>query len=126
MELTAREKVKHGHKTDLFKIMEERGRDRLTSGVIARALEHGDKMTIELIEEAVWALGIALGSAQNLLDLEAIIVGGGLGDRLGRPFVDRVQEAMAPHVFADNPPAVLITELADLSGAVGAAVMAGG
>ena len=125
IENTAREWVKKGRKTKLFEIMADRGRDRLTSGVIARALDHGDRMAEELIDQAVWALGVALASAQNLLDLEAIIVGGGLGDRLGQPFVDRVKGAMQPHLF-DNPPDLLGTELGDLSGAVGAAVTVGG
>jgi len=127
MELRARQLHKQGHKTILFKIMEKSGRQRLSSGVYARALAKGDRMTQRLIDEATWALGIALASAQNLLDLEAIIVGGGLGDRLGQPFVDRVVEQMTPHLFVpDKPPLVLRTELGDLSGAVGAAVLAGG
>jgi glucokinase len=125
IENTAREWVKKGRKTRLFEIMADRGRDRLTSGVIARALDHGDRMAEELIDQAVWALGIALASAQNLLDLEAIIVGGGLGDRLGQPFIERVKAAMQPHLF-DDPPDLLGTELGDLSGAVGAAVTVGG
>jgi glucokinase len=125
MEQHARHLVKHGHKTSLFKIMERRGRERLTSGVYAHALDEGDKMAHELIDGAVWALGIAIASAQNLLDLEAIVIGGGLGDRLGRPFVKRVAEAMQPHLFAREPPAVLPTELTDLSGAMGAAVLVG-
>ena len=127
MEQHARRLLKRGHKTTLFEIMEHRGRQHLSSGVYARALEHGDKMAKGLIDDAVWALGIALASAQNLLDLEAIIVGGGLGDRLGQPFVDRIVEHMEPHLFTpEQPPAVLPTELTDLSGAVGAAVLAGG
>lgn len=127
MERRARNLVKRGHKTSLFRIMKKRGRERLSSGVYARALAKGDRMTKTLIDDAAWALGIGLASAQNLLDLEAIIVGGGLGDRLGQPFVDQVVEQMTPHLFVpDNPPAVLRTELGDLSGAVGAAVLAGG
>ena len=127
MERRARRLVKRGHKTSLFQVMKKRGRERLSSGVYASALEKGDRMTKKLIDDAAWALGIGLASAQNLLDLEAIIVGGGLGDRLGQPFVDQVIEQMAPHLFVpDNPPAVLRTELGDLSGAVGAAVLAGG
>jgi glucokinase len=127
MEARARRLVKRGHKTNLFRIMKKRGRTRLSSGVYARALKKGDRMTKQLIEDAAWALGIGLASAQNLLDLEAVIVGGGLGDRLGQPFVDRIVEHMAPHLFVpDKPPAVLRTELGDLSGAVGAAVLAGG
>jgi glucokinase len=70
---------------------------------------------------------VGLASAQNLLDLEAIVVGGGLGDRLGQPFIDAISAEMTPHHFTpDRPPAVLPTEMGDLSGAVGAAVLAGG
>jgi glucokinase len=111
--------------TILFKVMAEKGRDRLTSGVIATALDRGDKMAGDLIAEAVWALGVALASIQNVLDLEAMIIGGGLGDRLGQPFIDRVGAAMQPHLFMDKrPPKMLLTELGDLSGAVGAALLA--
>ena len=127
MEARARRLVRRGYKTKLFDIMEKRGRTRLSSGVYARALKRGDKMATKLIDDAVWALGIGLASAQNLLDLEAIIIGGGLGDRLGQPFVDRIAEKMRPHLFVEHePPVVLSTELGDLSGAVGAAVLAGG
>jgi predicted NBD/HSP70 family sugar kinase len=125
MELRARQLVKSGRKTVLFDIMRKKGRDRLSSGIWYGALQKGDKMAKSLIDDAVWALGVALASAQNLLDLEAIVVGGGLGDRLGKPFVDRVAKAMHPHLFVDaHPPTMLTTELGDLSGAVGAAVLA--
>ncbi len=124
IEQTARLRVDKGQKTKLFEIMERKGRDRVTSSVIADALEQKDRLTIELIDEAVDALGVALSNAQNLLDLEAIIVGGGLGDRLGEPFVRRVEQAMAANLrFPERPPVVLGTELGDLSGAVGATVL---
>jgi glucokinase len=124
IEQTARLRVEKGQKTKLFEIMERKGRDRVTSSVIADALDQKDRLTIELVDEAVEALGIALANAQNLLDLEAIIVGGGLGDRLGEPFVRRVEQAMVTNLrFPDRPPVVLGTELGDLSGAVGATVL---
>ena len=127
MEKRARRLVERGHKTSLFRIMKKRGRQRLSSGVYATALKGDDRMTKQLIDDATRALGIGLASAQNLLDLEAIIVGGGLGDRLGQPFVDRIVAQMTPQLFVpDKPPVVLRTELGDLSGAVGAAVLAGG
>ena len=127
MERRARSLVKRGHKTSLFKIMKKRDRNRLSSGVYARALAKDDRMTKKLLGDAAWALGIGIASAQNLVDFEAIIVGGGLGDRLGQPFVDQVVERMTPHLFEPHrPPEVLRTELGDLSGAVGAAVLAGG
>lgn len=127
MEARARELAAKGKKTILFDLMNHKGQDRLTSGVWAAALSKKDRLATELIGDAVWALGVALASAQNLLDLEAIIIGGGLGDRLGQPFVAQVAKAMHPHLFVDTrPPEMLSTELGDLSGAVGAAVLARG
>src|SRR4051812_6824423 len=99
MEVRARELVKKGRRTALFKIMEHKGRTRLASGVWADALEKKDRMARELVAEAAWALGLALASAQNVLDLDAIMLGGGLGDRLGQPFADRVAAEMLPHLF---------------------------
>jgi glucokinase len=125
MEARARRRVEKGEKTHLFKIMEERGRDRLSSGIWERALERGDKLAQELLDEAVWALGNGVASAVNLLDPEAVVIGGGLGLRLGAPWVEKIREAMLPHLFVDtNPPPVVLAELGDLGGAHGGALLA--
>jgi glucokinase len=127
MTATALRRHKDGEKTDLFRIQKRREKPRVSSGVIAEALEKGDALTHELINEAVWALGVALGSAQNLLDLEAVIIGGGLGDRLGAPFVKRIDKAMRSQLFVpERAPVLLNSGLGDFSGAVGGAVLAGG
>ena len=126
MEGRARRRSNRGEKTVLFKIMEDRGRTRLTSGVWARALDRGDPMARQLLDRAVKALGVGIASSQNLLDVEAIIIGGGLGLRLGRPYVDRIGEAMMPHLFSDDrPPALHLAALGDLGGAAGAALLVG-
>jgi glucokinase len=125
MELRARRLAKKGHHTDLFKLMEERGRTRLTSAIWERALAHDDKLAAGLIEEAVAALGAGIASAVNLLDVEAVIIGGGLGVRFGQAMADRIAQAMLPHLFNDqHPPAVLVAALGDLGGAIGAALLA--
>ncbi|HWK30365.1 MAG TPA: ROK family protein [Solirubrobacter sp.] len=125
MEHRARKRVAQGEKTALFKIMEERGRDRLSSGVWERALARDDHMAIDLLEEAVAALGAGVASAVNLLDPEAVVIGGGLGIRLGEPWVARIREAMLPHLFVDSdPPPILLAELGDLGGAQGGALLA--
>jgi glucokinase len=125
LEARARKRAEKGEKTKLFKLMEERGRTRLTSAVWAHALDKDDKLATELIDEAVEALGAGVASAQNLLDVEAIIIGGGLGVRFGQPMADRIAEAMMPHTFNDaNPPDVLVAALGDLGGAIGAALLA--
>ncbi len=124
MELEARHRHKNGEKTQLFKIMEKKGRVALTSGVWADALDDGDKLTHELIDRAVHALGAGIASAVNLLDVEAVVIGGGLGSRLGDPYVRKIVDAMQPHLFVDSrPPAVHLAELGDLGGALGAALL---
>jgi glucokinase len=124
MERRARKRHDKGEKTDLFKIMEKRGRDRLSSGVWARALKAGDPLASSLVDEAVDALGAGVASAVNLLDVEAVVIGGGMGIRLGHPYLRRIQAEMTPHLFADeNPPDVLLAELGDLGGAIGASLL---
>jgi glucokinase len=126
MEARARKRAEKGEKTKLFKIMEDRGRTRLTSSVWAHALDKDDKLATELFGEAVAALGTGIASAQNLLDVEAIVIGGGLGVRFGQPLADRIAKEMMPHLFHDSdPPDVLVAALGDLGGAIGAALLAG-
>ena len=111
--------------TRLFKIMQRRNKTRLSSGVWAEALEHGDPMAERLIERALLALGAGVASAVNLLDVPAVVIGGGLGSRLGQPYADRILAAMMPHLFVDSrPPVVLTAALGDLGGAIGASLIA--
>jgi glucokinase len=113
----------HKHHTVLFDVMRKHGKDRLTSGIWEHALHHNDKLAAKLLDEAVDALGVAVGSAVSLLDVEAVVVGGGLGLRLGEPYVHRIAEAAAPHTFFDEPPVYRLAELGDLGGAIGASLL---
>jgi glucokinase len=124
MEAKAERLVEKGHHTDLFKIMRERKRQTLSSGVWAHALQHEDKLAQRLIERAVQALGTGVASAVNLLDVEMVLLGGGLGTRFGEPMLERLSAAMKPHLFKDEqPPALRLAELGDLGGALGAALL---
>jgi glucokinase len=124
MEIKARNEVRKGAKTKLFEIMEERGRDRLTSGIWERALKHGDDLATTLIDRAVKALGAGVASCVNVIDPEAVIIGGGLGGRLGDKYVSRIAARMHPHLFVDDrPPAIRLAALGDLGGAIGASLL---
>jgi glucokinase len=124
LEAQARKEADKGTKTHLFKIMEERGRTRLTSAVWWHALDREDKLATKLIDAAVEALGAGIASASNLLDPDAIVIGGGLGVRFGEPYVQRIRDAMLPHLFEDqNPVPVKLVALGDLGGALGAALL---
>ena len=124
MEAKARRERAKGHPTKLFKIAEEHGRDRLTSGIWERALEQGDPLAEELIKRAERALAAGIASAVNLLDVEAVIIGGGLGVRFGERGVKSIQKRMRKHLFVpDRPPVMRVAALGDLGGAIGASLL---
>jgi glucokinase len=126
MEARARRLAERGARTTLFEIMERKGRTRLASGVWEEALAGGDAMAVELVDQAVRVLGAGAASIVNLLDVEAVVIGGGLGTRLGQPYADRIAAAMEAHLFRpEAPPQVVAAELGDLGGAMGAALLAG-
>ena len=124
MEAEARRQHEEGHKTDLFKLMEKHEKPRLTSGIWERALDHGDHLAEKLIDRAIEALGTGVASAVNLLDPEAVILGGGLGVRFGDRLMEPLTKEMSKHLFVDErPPAVRVASLGDLGGAVGASLL---
>ncbi len=122
LEERARELAKN-RPTILFDLMEKRGRGRLTSGVWLRALQAGDEVAETLILRAVQALGVGIGSAVTLLDVEAVVIGGGLGERLGADWLARIQAAANEHTFFREPPVYRLAELGDLGGAIGASLL---
>ena len=121
LEETARELHAGGRETALVRIA---GDARMKSSVFAKALDAGDEVAIELLDEAVEALGAALASAVALVDLEVIVLGGGLAGRLGEPFIARVAEAVRSRLFVRTLPLrVVAASLGDLGGAMGAALL---
>lgn len=122
LEERARELAKD-RATLLFEIMEKRGRDRLTSGVWLRALQADDEVATELVLGAIEALGVGIGSAVTLLDVEAVIIGGGLGERLGPDWLARIEAAAGSHTFFREPPVYRLAQLGDLGGAIGASLL---
>jgi glucokinase len=124
MEARARHLHERGQRTKLFDLMRKANKDRVTSGVWERALNEDDRLAVELIDDAYDALAAACGSVVNLLDIDGIVVGGGLGTRFGAKAAERIREKMRPHVFnPDRDPAVRPAELGDDGGAIGAALL---
>ena len=110
-------------KTVLFQLAKKRERETLTSGIWVRALDEGDVVATTLIDEAVAALGVAIGSAVNLLDVELVVLGGGLGERLGPKWLARLEKAAARHTFFSPPPRYALATLGDRGGAIGASFL---
>jgi glucokinase len=124
MEAEARRQHEEGRKTDLFKLMEKHEKPRLTSGIWERAIDANDHLAEDLIHRAIEMLGTGIASSVNLLDPEAVIIGGGLGVRFGDRFMEPLTKEMSKHLFLDEkPPAVRVAALGDLGGAIGASLL---
>jgi len=120
MERRARELEAKGHDTVLTELAKAK---RMTSSVWAKALAAGDRVAIELLDEGVAALGQAIGGAVTLLDVDLVVVGGGLADRLGSSYVARVGQAARAQVFAGHRVEVVPAKLGDRAGALGASLL---
>jgi glucokinase len=96
MERAVRAAVEAGRPTELPAIQERLGRARLTTDVLAEGLALGDALAVELVELATRALGTAIASACNLLDVQGVLLGGGLTDGLGDPFVQQLVHEPPP------------------------------
>ena len=70
-------------------------------------------------------LGEAAGNAAALLDLEAVIVGGGLGSTLGEPWYSALEDGVERRTRGKGP-AVIVRKalLGDDAGLFGAAALA--
>ncbi len=99
---------------------------RLKSGEIADAVAAGDHVAIREIRRAAHFLGLGLGSLINVLGPEIVIIGGGVAEALGEPWVELVRTAAREQAIADPSGKVKIERaaLGDDAGILGAALLA--
>lgn len=101
------------------------GRSLASASALLAAAEAGDADAANIIDSAAQALGSAIAWLINVLDPQAVIIGGGLGSARGR-FHDGVREAIAAHVWhpATQQLPVLPAALGANAGFIGAALTA--
>lgn len=96
------------------------------SKIVAKAYEMGDELTVEVIDDTADLLGTCIAGVVTLLSLPRVVLGGGLTEAMGEPFVDRVKKATRRFVFPDlcRQVKVVGTKLMDDAGVLGAALIA--
>lgn len=97
------------------------------SSAIAAALAEGCPATRAAVDRMVEALAWGLCAIGNTVDPEVFIIGGGMGETLGRPLLARLAAMMAETsvLYRRNRPRLVAAKLGDDAVAVGAAVAAG-
>jgi glucokinase len=120
----ARRVKKKGEKTLLSEIA--RDVEKAKAGELAEAYRRGDKLVVKAIERAAKYLGIGVANIANTVNPELVVLGGGLTEALGEPFVRQVeQEARRrPLAAATAELQVVQSQLGDDAGVVGAALVA--
>lgn len=120
--------IRSNHKSKITaEVGDEYG--KIKSRTLARHYHGGpkeDRLVIEVVDHAAEELGAAIANAVTLLSLPRVVVGGGLTEALGKPFVQRVEASTRSLVFprALREVDVVPSQLADNAGVFGAAMIA--
>jgi glucokinase len=119
--------IKSGRKSVIPEILQERGRDRITSSVIQEALARKDPLTQEVLSQAQYYLGILVANLTSILDPDRVVIGGGIAARLGELYVGPIRQTAAryfAHAQAASHVKIVPGSLGDEAGALGAVVLA--
>ena len=127
MERDVRAAIRAGQKSCVLKLMEERGKTRMTSSILQRALKRNDPVMRKVMKRAQYFLGMAVASMVNFLDPECVVIGGGIVERLGESFVAPIRKTAYENFLrrhdADRVK-ILPGTLGDNAGPLGAVVLA--
>ncbi len=96
------------------------------SSAFAEALSSKDAAIAKAVDRAAFWLGVGMANLVNILNPEAIVLGGGVVARFGKRYLDGASTAMRDRLMpglADSVQ-VLLSELGDLAVPAGAALMA--
>lgn len=94
----------------------------LDPAVIVEAARAGDEVALAVVDGTAAALGVGIGAALQLLNLDRVVIAGGVaaaGPFLLDRIVEETRKRIFPHVFADA--SFRLAELGGDAGVVGAA-----
>ena len=99
---------------------------RLKSGDLAEAVAAGDQVAVSAVARAAHYLGLGLGSLMNVLGPQIVVIGGGVAEALGDPWIAQVREVARRQTLVDREGKIRIepAALGDDAGIHGAALLA--
>ena len=114
--------IRKGTPTILREKMARKG-GRLKSGDLAEAVAAGDQVAVKAVDRAAHYLGLGLGSLINVLGPEIVVIGGGVAEALGEPWIAQVREVARGQTLVDRDGKIRIepAALGDDAGIHGAA-----
>ncbi len=127
MERDVRAAIRGGEKSAVLEIMKDRGKERMTSSIIQRALKRNDALMKKVMARAEYYLGILVANLVNTLDPECVVIGGGVAERLGEDFVRPIRKTAYENFLRRHDARrvkIVPGQLGDNAGSLGAVVLA--
>jgi glucokinase len=95
------------------------------SGAIAKAVAAGDQNVVRLVKRAARFLGVGMANCVNMFNPEAVIIGGGLVEKLGDMYLKEAERSMREHAMPNlvTGVKVLAAALGDDAVALGSALL---
>lgn len=117
--------IKANHKSSLTRLADGEV-EKVRSKTLGRAYAEKDALTMEVIDTAADLLGLSIANYVTVLSLPLVVLGGGLTEAIGMPFVQRVERSVRKYAFPDRCKAVKVvaSKLRDNAGVFGAALIA--
>ena len=117
--------IKAGRKSSISELCEG-DYEKVKSKAIAKAYAEGDELTVEVVDHTAELLGYAAANVVTLLSIERVVMGGGLTEALGKPWVEKIERVCKQIAFPDKckQAKVVASKLEDHAGVFGAAMIA--
>lgn len=120
----ARKRIRNGEKSSLVNIVGGE-LNKITSEMVGKAAQSGDKLSKDVIAKAAYYLGVGLVNIVNAFDPEMVIIGGGIS-ALGDMLIGPGRHMVAAQVFSKSArkTPIVIGKLGNEAGIYGAAAYA--
>jgi glucokinase len=118
--------VARGQATLLASYFQGSKQERIKSKDLAAAYQSRDPVVTHEVGRAAHFLGLGLAGVINIIGPQVVVVGGGVVEALGEPYVSLVRTSARPHIVSDpqNKIQIVRAGLGDDSGILGASLLA--
>ena len=84
--------------------------EKIKSGALAEAVRKKDKIVLEHLSNACNVIGMVTANACSLLNVDTVVLGGGLMEALGKTMLPMIQKSFYKYVFAGSAKHIKIVE----------------
>ncbi|MCS6773842.1 MAG: ROK family protein [Anaerolineae bacterium] len=108
-------------------LLKEKDSSTITSGLLAKAVERGDALTIEVLRRAAFYLGLHASALINAFDPEMLVYGGGVVEALGEWLLSQIRDTARQYAINKHridAVRIVPAKLGDYAGVVGAGLLA--